>query len=72
MRPVSSNEPKANSPEAGEAGSRPEFPVIEALRPLLGAIGARQMREMNWRVNEEGRLPADVASEFLSSPDFER
>jgi len=50
----------------GSARLSASFPqVIEALRPLLGSVSADRMRDMNWAVDEEGRLPRDVALDFL-------
>ncbi len=39
--------------------------VVEALRRLVGTIDADRMRQMNLAVDEVGRTPADVATEFL-------
>ena len=39
--------------------------VAEALRRLAGAIDADRMRQMNLAVDELGKSPAEVASEFL-------
>jgi osmoprotectant transport system permease protein len=42
---------------------RPE--VIDALRALSGRIDASRMQRMNYAVDEDGRTPAAVATEFL-------
>jgi len=41
--------------------------AIEALSRLTDSIDAAAMRRMNLAVDEGGRLPADVAAEFLAS-----
>ena len=39
--------------------------VVKALRRLVGTIDADRMRQMNLAVDEHGRTPANVATEFL-------
>ena len=45
------------------ARERPQ--VIEALQPLAGSIDAERMRRMNLAVDEAGKSPAEVATDFL-------
>jgi osmoprotectant transport system permease protein len=49
------------SPQAARA--MPE--VVEALEGVVGSIDADAMRRMNLAVDRDGRLPAEVAREFL-------
>jgi osmoprotectant transport system permease protein len=48
------------------ARERPE--VIAALAGLVGRIDAASMRRMNLAVDRDGRLPAEVARDFLAAP----
>ena len=47
--------------------AREHPPALDALRALAGSIDATSMRRMNLAVDEGGRLPSDVAAEFLAS-----
>jgi glycine betaine/choline ABC-type transport system substrate-binding protein len=38
--------------------------VLRALRPLIGAINADEMRAMNFEVDEGQKQPRAVAAEF--------
>ncbi len=50
---------------AGSRLAETEPEVLAALDPLLGAIDEELMQALNWAVDEEGRLPRDVAAELL-------
>lgn len=46
--------------------ARREYPqAVESLHALVGQISESEMRAMNFEVDERGRQPADVATEFM-------
>ena len=50
--------------------SRKHPAVVKALQRLVGTIDADRMRQMNLAVDEHGRTPANVATEFLRKGNF--